>query len=141
MERHLAAGALVSSGYDVLLTDATAVLLKPLLPYLRSQPRDVDLFFQRDDWPMDAVRRMGCAVNSGFVYMRAARGEQVAALIRDMVRTRASPHSFAFPARGASFPAQASLNYSPCPPTHMHTGRPPPATLHATDTPLPPFQR
>lgn len=91
MERHLAAGALVSAGYDVLLADATAVLVKPVLPFLRSQPGNIDLFFQRDDWPIDAVRRMGCAVNAGFVYMRAARGEQVAALVRDMVRPPTHP--------------------------------------------------
>jgi len=46
MERHLAAGALAAAGYDVLLTDATAVLLHPVLPYFRSQPKGIDFFFQ-----------------------------------------------------------------------------------------------
>mmetsp|Transcript_2757 Transcript_2757/g.8489 ORF Transcript_2757/g.8489 Transcript_2757/m.8489 type:complete len:303 (+) Transcript_2757:225-1133(+) len=86
MERHLAAAALVSFGYDVLLTDSTAVLLKPILPFFRQQPADVDLFFQRDDWPADPVRHIGCAVNAGFVLMRGKKGQKVAALVEDMVK-------------------------------------------------------
>ena len=63
MERHLAVAALVGAGLDVLHTDATAVFLRDPLPMLRAQPQQVDVLFQRDDWPASPVQAMGTAVN------------------------------------------------------------------------------
>lgn len=84
-ERHIAVAALVASGIDVLLTDATVVFLRDFLPELRSSPAEIDVLLQRDDWPSEPVRRMGTAVNAGFVYLRSANGEDVVRLIMDAV--------------------------------------------------------
>jgi len=85
MERHVAAAALVASGLDVLATDASAVILKPMLPYLSTLPTDVDLAIQRDDWPSGPVQQMGTAVNAGFMYMRGTHANDVTRLVMDAV--------------------------------------------------------
>ena len=84
-ERHVAVAALVASGLDVLLADATAVLVKDPVPILRSLPSEGDVFVQRDDWPQDPVRKMGCAANAGFYYVRATNANEVVRLIVDAV--------------------------------------------------------
>ena len=85
MERHLAVAALLGAGLDVLHTDATAVFLRDVLPVLRAQPQHVDVLFQRDDWPASPVQAMGTAVNAGFMYLRASKGEAVVRLLVDSV--------------------------------------------------------
>ena len=55
------------------------------MPFLRELPGDVDLFVQRDDWPAEPVRKMGCAVNAGFIYARAANADNVVRLMQDAV--------------------------------------------------------
>ena len=82
-ERHLAVAALVGAGLEVLLCDATAVLLRDPVPWLRAQPRSLDVLFQRDDWPASPMATMGTAVNAGFYYVRSplARREQMVGLI------------------------------------------------------------
>ena len=78
MERHVAVAALIAAGIDVLYTDATAVLLsREVVASLRAQPAELDVLLQRDDWPAEPMRRMGTAVNAGFVYLRSANGEDV----------------------------------------------------------------
>ena len=68
-----------------LVRDATAVMLQDVVPFLRGLPQGVDLFLQRDDWPSDPVRKMGTAVNAGFIYARASHPDGVVRLISDAV--------------------------------------------------------
>ena len=53
------------------------------VPWLRAQPRSLDILFQRDDWPASPMHTMGTAVNAGFYYARspAARRQQMVSLI------------------------------------------------------------
>lgn len=85
MERWLAVSALVSAGLDVLATDASTVFLRDFVPALVGTPADVDVLAQRDDWPVEALNRMGSAVNAGFNYLRARRGPLVARFLADVV--------------------------------------------------------
>lgn len=84
-ERHVAVAAIVASGINVLATDATAVLVRPVLPYLASLPSDVDVALQRDDWPSGPLHTMGTAVNAGFIFMRATNADDVVRLVMDAV--------------------------------------------------------
>ena len=85
-ERHIAAAALVASGLDVLYTDASAVIIRPILPYLRDElPKEVDVALQRDDWPSGPLHAMGTAVNAGFIFLRSANADHVVRLVMDAV--------------------------------------------------------
>jgi hypothetical protein len=85
MERWLAVSALISSGLDVLSTDATAVFVRDFVPRLVAEPADVDILMQRDNWPVEPLHRMGTAANAGFNYLRATRGTAVARFLADAV--------------------------------------------------------
>jgi hypothetical protein len=61
------------------------VMLQDAVPFLRGLPQGVDIFLQRDDWPTDPVRKMGTAVNAGFIYARAGKPEGVVRLISDAI--------------------------------------------------------
>lgn len=86
MERHLGVAAIVASGISVLHAEASVVILGDLMPYLRAQPADVDLLFQRDDWPGEPVRLMGTAVNAGLMFVRATKRENVVHFFLDAVK-------------------------------------------------------
>ena len=61
------------------------MMVKDAIPFLRSLPSEVDIFMQRDDWPMDPVRKMGSAVNAGLVYARSTNPDDMVRLISDAV--------------------------------------------------------
>ena len=85
-ERHVAAAAIVASGLDVLHMDATAVIVRPIAPYLDAElPAEVDVALQRDDWPSGPVRQMGTAANAGLMLLRAKNANDVVRLIMDAV--------------------------------------------------------
>ena len=87
MERQLAAAALVAAGLDVLLTDADVVFLRDVVPMLHADGAGAaDLVVQREGGPGGAVRRIGTAVNAGFVCLRARSREAVLRFVSDMVR-------------------------------------------------------
>lgn len=90
MERHWATAALVAAGFDVLLCDATVVFVRDFLPLLRAQPDEIDMLVQREPGPPSAARRLGCGLNAGFTYVRAAknaaRREAQADFYKDMCR-------------------------------------------------------
>jgi len=87
MERHVATAALIAAGLDVLLTDATVVVLRDPLPVLRAPPlADLDIIAQREAGPAAAVRKVGVGVNSGFMLVRSRRREPIARLYADVVR-------------------------------------------------------
>ena len=86
MERHLGIAALVGAGISVFHAEASVVLLRDVMPYLRAQPDDVDLLFQRDDWPAEPVRTMGCAVNTGLYFLRAAKSTEVVRFVTDAAK-------------------------------------------------------
>ena len=85
-ERILAIAALVTAGLDVLHTDATVVLVRDVLPFLRAQPAELDFLVQREGGPPAAVERLGCGLNSGFAFVRAARGQAAARFLVDAVQ-------------------------------------------------------
>lgn len=72
---------------QVLLCDATAVMLRDPLPMLRAAPAAVLL--QRDDWPSTAVNELGTAANAGFVWLRGggdtARAASLVKLVERVV--------------------------------------------------------
>ena len=87
MERHVAAAALVASGLDVLLTDATVVFLRDPRPVFAAPPlADVDVLVQREGGPAAAVRKVGVGCQPGFMLVRAKRAEAMARLFADIVR-------------------------------------------------------
>ena len=91
MERLLCVAALVSGGFDVLHTDATAVFVTDFVPtYLRSQPANVDILMQRENAPPNVIKKTGCGVNAGFVYVRGATSSKRQSLTeflsRDVLR-------------------------------------------------------
>ena len=75
VERHIAVAALLSAGYDVLLTDATCVFTRDFVPSLvtAAARADADVLAQRDTWPTDPVRKVGTAANAGLLYVRASK--------------------------------------------------------------------
>eukprot|EP00854_Cymbomonas_tetramitiformis_P013777 gene13777-16284_t len=85
-ERHLAVAALIAAGIDVLHTDSTVIFLQDTVAWLLAQPAEIDVFFQRDDWPEEPVHKMGTAVNAGFIYLRSSRSLDVARLVNDAVK-------------------------------------------------------
>ena len=85
MERVLAVAALIGAGFDVLHTDATAILVRDIMPLLRAHA-DADLLAQRDNAPPDVVRRTGCGVSPGFLLLRASKREAMVRFLGDVVR-------------------------------------------------------
>ena len=86
MERHLGIAALVGAGISVFHAEASVVLLRDVMPSLRAQPADVDMLFQRDDWPAEPLRTMGCAVNAGLYFLRASRSTEVVRFVTDAAK-------------------------------------------------------
>lgn len=91
-ERQLAVCALLLAGLDVLHTDVTVVMLRNVLPMLRSSPpyASADFLVQREGGPGGAYKKIGSCVNPGFMYARGAHTEEARArLLRffnDIVR-------------------------------------------------------
>ena len=73
---------MLAAGIDVLLCDATVVLLRPVVAELAAIP--ADLLVQRDAWPEDPVRKVGVAANAGCYYAHgtAAVSEFVLSAVR-----------------------------------------------------------
>lgn len=86
MERHLGLAAIVSAGISVLHAEASVVFLHDVMPFIRAQPADVDLLFQRDDWPSGPVHSMGTAVNPGFMYLHAVKRDSIVHFILDAIK-------------------------------------------------------
>ena len=70
-ERHMAAAALVSAGFDVLMCDTTHVLKRSVEPFFRVQPAQVDLFAQRGNCNA-RKERAGCGARWNFMFMRGS---------------------------------------------------------------------
>mmetsp|Transcript_48348 Transcript_48348/g.104740 ORF Transcript_48348/g.104740 Transcript_48348/m.104740 type:complete len:427 (+) Transcript_48348:161-1441(+) len=87
-EQHAAAAALVSAGLDVLLTDATHVILRPLTPFFKTVPTSNDMLVMRDG--CDASRNpVSCGGMWNFLFLRGSNAETRAltfAFIEDAVR-------------------------------------------------------
>ena len=70
-ERHMAAAALVHGGFDVLLTDVSAVLLRPIAPTLRSLSVDgPDLYAQRGPCRLSKEPAIGCSFQWNLLFAR-----------------------------------------------------------------------
>ena len=100
MERVLAVAALLSGGFDVLHTDATAIFVRDFVQLLKATP-NVDLLAQREGAPPDVLKRTWSGVNSGFIYLRATKSEAMLRFLGEVVKRglvefyhrRTAPHS------------------------------------------------
>ena len=70
-ERHMAAAALVSAGFDVMMCDTTHVLRRSAEPFFRAQPAQVDLFAPRGNCNA-RKERAGCGARWNFMLMRGS---------------------------------------------------------------------
>ena len=79
----MAAAALVLGGLDVLLTDASHVILKPLQPYFQAQPHTADLFVGRTR--CNTREPVGCGLTWNLLFLRGStrveRRERTAAFV------------------------------------------------------------
>lgn len=85
-ERILAVAALMASGVDVLLCDATVVFVRDVLPVLRALPPGVDMVGQRHECPPPVQKSTGSGVNPGFLYLRATQSEAMVAFLQDAIQ-------------------------------------------------------
>lgn len=114
-ERHVAAAALAASGRDVLLTDATHVLLHDVTPTLHRLAKDVDMALPRGHCSGEPP--VGCSPWFNLVFLRGAGSPQQ--------RTRAVAFQVAL---ALTQPTRQPTRHPP--PLHRHTALAAATTRH-----------
>lgn len=73
-ERHMAAAALASAGFDVLLSDTTHVFRKPIAPFFERAPPEIDVFAMRGGCSVKREPQLGCGFLWNFLFLRGSAG-------------------------------------------------------------------